>query len=143
MAIRTEWGMLRCEDCGKLISGEIGIGWPREAFKRVRHFALCSMRLWNRKIDPGVRVYEMNDCDWYIARSPVQALLKAMHDTGLTRSEVLGDGMAEPREIREEELDRLKYYDEATEQHMTFRRALERWINNGEPVPAIFACSEY
>lgn len=56
-----------------------------------------------------MKVYVINDCDWYIARSLYEAVIAAMKDTGLPFEEACDNGLGE---VSPDAMQHLVYIDE-------------------------------
>jgi hypothetical protein len=86
-----------------------------------------------------MKVFYLNDCDWYIAATLEEAKGQCAADTGLPVDEA-----TEPdaHELTDEDLDRLIFMDE-DEGKLTFRQELERQIATGNTKPRMFASTEY
>ncbi|KMN48745.1 hypothetical protein VL04_17385 [Chromobacterium violaceum] len=84
----------------------------------------------------GVRVYEMNDCDWVVARSEQEAQAYYKDLNGEDDS---------PRALTARELEELQYHigDSRSNPTITFRQRLQRLVDAGEPVPQLFATTEF
>jgi len=81
------------------------------------------------------KVYEMNDCDWWVDFSPEEAR-KNYSDF------VEGDDTDDPVELTEEDLSSLTFFSEESET-ITFKEQLECMIKKGEVFPCFFASTEY
>jgi len=87
----------------------------------------------------AMKVFNMNDCDWFMARSLEEAIYEYKK---YLKSQDMDD---EPEywedavELTEEEMDRLKYRDEDLPEAVTFREALA--MRGSEP--EFFASTEY
>lgn len=93
----------------------------------------------------AIRVYQVNDCDWWVGESAESILEAYMKDTGLPREEVCDDPDGMPEEISEEGLDKLKFFDEESRPPVTrtFREQLAIEIADGGEFPRAFASTEY
>lgn len=85
-----------------------------------------------------MKVFRMNDCDWYVAETIEQAIEKCCEDVRLPAEEAVQD----PEELSDTDLDRLIFHDEETGTR-TFRAELDRIISSGVHVPCLFASTEY
>lgn len=97
-----------------------------------------------------VKVWQINDCEWWIGAGTAESMLAAyMADIGLTHEEATGDADEMPRELTDEELDRLHYADSEEddtpipETKRTFREQMQREIDAGTAMPCLFATTEY
>ena len=91
-----------------------------------------------------MRVFEVNDIEWWIGESAEAVLAEYMKETGCSREESLGDDDPEalPQEVSEEGLDKLTFHDDDG-QVRTFRKQLARDIADGVDKPRAFASTEY
>lgn len=88
-------------------------------------------------------VYEMNDCDWWLARSPDEARQSAVQYYGSQENN--NDLVcAVPRELTAEEMDSLIYYPDGNRNGAshTFRQELAARVANN-PKPEFFATTEF
>lgn len=91
--------------------------------------------------DDALKIFRVNDCEWYLAKNLQQAVELAMSDSELPEDEACDN----PREVTEEEMNRLKFIDDTYRQDSTsrtFAEELARQIANGA-VPGPFATTEY
>jgi hypothetical protein len=91
-----------------------------------------------------MRVFAMNDCDWWMARSLEEAKADYCHQTGSTESELC----PEARELTDAELDRLRITDlddneRPSGKSRSFRKELQRRVDAGITKPEMFASTEY
>jgi|GEM_PF-1246040 len=85
------------------------------------------------------KVFRINDHEWW-AGYGLGSTVNAFLDEGEKRYIAIDD----PRELNEEEMNRLKYVDDnenGTEK--TFKEALTEMINNKRRFPCFFASTEY
>lgn len=93
-----------------------------------------------------LRVFRLNDCDWWIARTLEEAKVSYQADCGPMADEEAFD---EPRELSDAELDRLKFHDRDEADRIirktirTFREELRQQIHVDPVTPRMFACTEY
>jgi hypothetical protein len=90
-----------------------------------------------------MKVFEMNDCDWWLANSAEEALADIR---GVSPSASDAPPEIAPRELTDEELDRLIFSDDLSEPNAakrTFREELNRRIAAGVTTPEPFASTEY
>lgn len=101
-----------------------------------------------------IKIFNMNDYDWYAAET-VEDALKEMAETLSCGTDP--DDIAEmrreyqvknPVELTDEDMDRLKYID--TDENddpegdpRTFREQLAKMISEGDKFPCMFASTEY
>lgn len=83
-----------------------------------------------------LKIYKINDCDWYVASSLKEAISKALEDYDNDE-----DYIENPYELSDEELDKLIFYDIDTDTQMSFREALNKI--SPDDCPVIFASSEF
>ncbi len=94
-------------------------------------------------IAPGrraaLKVFRLNDNDWWVAESLEEAKADYLKVTGLTEDEAF-DGEAE---LSDADLDRLHIFDEDFRRTRSFRERLEQIAADPlESVPGIFASTE-
>lgn len=86
-----------------------------------------------------IKIFRVDDCDWYAAKTQDEAIKKAMHDSGESRQYYEEEGGSE---LSEESMLKLKYVeDDGTEK--TFRKKLDELIAEGCHFPCMFASTEY
>jgi hypothetical protein len=103
-----------------------------------------------------IKIFAMNDYDWFSAAS-VEDALRAMADQhgfpdtpeGIAALQVEYGEMT-PAEISEADMDRLKFVDTDEDgervdgaETVTFREHLAEMIRDGEKFPCFFASTEY
>lgn len=87
-----------------------------------------------------MKIYRINELDYYMANSLNEAVECAAQDTGLQNDEIYDDDFA--CELTDFDLDNLEYSEELDNgviAHRTFREELEA----REQIPQLFASSEY
>ncbi len=90
------------------------------------------------------RVFQLNDCDWWIARTLEEAIADCKRETGMEDRD-----FTEARELTEGELDRLKFIEDRELPkkewvRRTFREELaRRSAAPYEESPGLFASTEY
>lgn len=87
-----------------------------------------------------MKIYKINECDYYMANSLLEAIECAMKDTGLNEDEIYDPDLA--CELEDYDLDNLEYSEELDDgviAHRTFREELE----SRNQVAQLFASSEY
>lgn len=94
-----------------------------------------------------VKVFEVNDCEWWAGDCTPEELLAAyMKETGCSHEDATGDVDDLPRPLTDEEMDTLKFrlVDDATDTNTTctFREYLARMVEEGEQFPRFFATTE-
>lgn len=84
----------------------------------------------------NVKIFQLNDCDWWAAES----LQDAKDDYIAT----VGDDYEfdNPHELDEVTMDRLRFYEEDGS-YRTFARELRRRIKSGQKFPCFFASTEW
>ena len=97
-----------------------------------------------------IKVWQINDYDWWIGAGTPETILSAyMAETGLSHEDATGDADEMPKELADEELDRLHYVDceegetPMSETKRTFREQMQREIDAGTVMPCLFASTEY
>ncbi len=86
-----------------------------------------------------IKLFAVDDCTWYAAKTAEEAVQAAMADTGLSREEFSED----IHEISNAMMDKFKFVEEDGKEIGTFREELNRMIAAGEKFPCFFATSEY
>lgn len=84
-----------------------------------------------------MKVFSINDCDWYMANTLEEAILIAMADTGLPRDEATDD----PCELTEAQMNKLMFTDDNGVKR-TFAAELQRRIDAGKKC-GMFASTEF
>lgn len=93
-----------------------------------------------------VKIFKLNDCDWYAAEDMESAIQQIMFDTGNNREDCV-DSSA--HELTDDEMDRLQFMDDreideyAEEGLRSFREQLEFMIERGDSFPCLFATTEF
>lgn len=88
-----------------------------------------------------IKIFRVNDCDWYAAESLEEALEELAQMGGeeaLEEAREFG-----PRELTEEELDSHLFTDEDTQEERPFREQLALMVAKGERFPQLFASTEF
>jgi hypothetical protein len=90
----------------------------------------------------NVKVFRLNEYEWYAAETLESAIGEAVRITGVPADEVDDDA----RELTEEEMDSLVFYDNMEDQEAsetrTFREQLDRLIETETEFPTFFAGTE-
>jgi hypothetical protein len=86
-----------------------------------------------------IRVYQINDYEWYAGHSMEECIAYVLELTGESRDEMLQYSMVEPHELTELEMDSLIFRAEEGVMRLTFRQMLRRMIREGEQFPCLFA----
>lgn len=96
-----------------------------------------------------IKIFKMNDCDWWAAETLDEAKLDCVHTFGGVWPEDAEEFLDDPYEVGDEHLDKLWFVD-ADEMdangepvRRTFREELNRMIESGEEFPCPFASTEY
>ena len=99
------------------------------------------------------RVFKMDDCDWWLARTLEEARQSYQHETGVD-----DEAIEDARELSDEEMDRLTFVDvddgerPVAESRRSFREELRQRVelrerlkaeHGIEPKPELFASTEY
>jgi hypothetical protein len=92
-----------------------------------------------------LKVFQINDCDWYAGESIESAITLAMELSGLDYSDLIDDHL---HELTDEEMDKMIIGDERNESGTsvdkhTFREWLSIMKNRGEYFPCFFASTEW
>lgn len=90
-----------------------------------------------------MKIFEMNDCDWWLANTAEEAKADFREIYGSHEHDFHPEG---PRELTGEELDKLIFSDDLSEPNAakrTFREELERRLSAGVTSPEPFASTEY
>ena len=93
-----------------------------------------------------MKIFKLNDCDWYAAEDMESAINQIMHDTGNAREDCV-DSSA--HELTDEEMDRLKFVDENENEECnptttrTFREQLALMVDHADSFPCPFASTEF
>lgn len=98
----------------------------------------------------GVKIFAMNDCDWYVGKDADDALKGMAENLGCKdveecRSEYCIDGPIV--ELGEDELDARVFVDEdldgENQVKRTFREQLSLMVAEGDTFPCMFASTEF
>ncbi|MEO4029983.1 hypothetical protein ABH313_18335 [Chromobacterium vaccinii] len=86
----------------------------------------------------GVRVFEMNDCDWVAARNKEDAI-QFYGDIAMP------EDFENVQELSAQQLDSLQFHvdDDRRGQTITFRQRLQQLVDAGETSPQLFASTEF
>lgn len=90
-----------------------------------------------------MKIYQLNDCEWWMAYSLEQAIETAIKQTGCTREEVYDPEWADG-ELTDAQLDKLQFVDTEAEGQpkRSFREQLAIEVAAGRG-PGLFASTEY
>ncbi|AVG17803.1 hypothetical protein CFN79_19085 [Chromobacterium vaccinii] len=85
----------------------------------------------------GVRIFEMNDCDWVAARSKEDAIQ-------FYGEIAVPEDFENVQELSAQQLDTEQFHIGQTRYSPTisFRQRLQQLVDAGEPVPQLFATTE-
>lgn len=92
----------------------------------------------------GIKIFRMNDCDWWAAEDMESAIIAYLSESGFIRGDV-----PDVRELTDDEMDTLQFIpddpDEDGIEIITFREMLERMTAPGGMgfFPCGFASTEY
>jgi hypothetical protein len=101
---------------------------------------------------PDWKVYAVNDCEWFVARSRDEAIAAAVEHWGCKSAEEAVKhhmlDLDEVYELNDVELNALRFADsdendERTGEWRSFKDELQRRVNSGLKEAELFACSEY
>ena len=84
-----------------------------------------------------MKVFQMNDCEWWAAEDLESAKKACMEATGLPEDEACDD----PHELSDEAMNRLIFHDD--NETRTFKEQLDRMIVEGTEFPVFFAMTEF
>jgi hypothetical protein len=87
-----------------------------------------------------MRVFQVSDCDWWLAETADQARDAAIEFYG-------GDDcvseLDEVVEVPDDELERLQFHDEDDDTSRSFKEQVAKRIKEGANKPELFASTEY
>lgn len=89
-----------------------------------------------------MKIFRVNECDWYAAEDFESAIKLYMEDAGISREDV-DDG--DPEEVSPADMNGLTYTDNEAEPPIqrSFAEQLSIEMNDGKPFPRFFASTEY
>ena len=92
-----------------------------------------------------MKVFRLNDCDWYASEDMESAINQIMHDTGNAREDCIDDNA---HELTDEEMSKFCVRDEDDRLNTlkipkTFKEELDLLISEGYKFPIAFASTEY
>lgn len=93
----------------------------------------------------AVRVFEVNDYEWWIGDcTPDELLMAYMVETNVSHEDATGDNDEYPMPLSERALDNLFFTDEVdgVKVRITFRERMQQMIAEGTPMPTCFASTE-
>ena len=90
----------------------------------------------------GIKVFEMNDCDW-VAAAALEEAIQSYAPPDLVEDELLNP-VSGARELSTEELDTLNFIQNGGEgPSISFREELTNRVLAGQRFPQFFASTEY
>lgn len=94
-----------------------------------------------------IKVFQINDMEWYAGTgTPEQILTSYMKNTGCSHEDATGDIEDLPRELTDDEMDKLKFTyqdDKKLKNSISFRDQLNKMIADRVEFPCHFACTEW
>lgn len=89
-----------------------------------------------------MKIFKLNDCDWYAAKDMKSAIEQIMFDMSDT-CEFCVDSSA--HELTDDEMDSLKFvdYTDSPTTTRTFREQLVIMVERGDEFPCLFATTEF
>jgi len=93
---------------------------------------------------PLIKVFEVNEYEWWMGIDPESVLLHYMEVTGCDREEATGDEDGLPVELTADQMDKWVFVGEGYyEGRRTFREQLRLYIEARCEFPGFFATTEY
>lgn len=87
-----------------------------------------------------IKIFRVDDCDWYAAETEEEAIQAAMADSGESREYYEEEKQGE---LSAETMLSYKFTEEdGNEAEKTFRQKLDEMIAEGQSFPCCFACTE-
>lgn len=90
-----------------------------------------------------VKVFQMNDCDWYVGATAEECVKKIIQDT--ESNDIVDDGY--PIELSDEEMNSIMFthlnYGDRPDYKITFAERLKEMIEEKADFPCVFATTEY
>ena len=90
--------------------------------------------------DAAVRIWQINDCEWVVARTASEAVEVSCLQSGQTAEDTVTDGY--PRALTDEELHRFKFRRDGEVGAVTFLDELKARLERGDKPPFFFATTE-
>ena len=91
-----------------------------------------------------VKVFRLNDCDWYAGSSLQECIEHCVKETGFAREDAAD---SDARELTDAEMERLKFIDgepgDKAAPRITFKERLAQMVAEGTTFPCFFASTEY
>ncbi len=93
----------------------------------------------------GIKIFEMNDCDWYAGETAEDCLVEICKDWGETRETYIRDyDYPELSQLTDEQMEKLTFcYDMLDGPTVTFKERLDEMIKDEFKFPCFFASTEY
>lgn len=85
-----------------------------------------------------VKVFALNDYDWWAAETLEEAKAAYLNETGMKEADEPFD---DPHELDEVAMNHFRFREEDGTTR-TFREQLEKMVSNGQDFPAFFASTE-
>lgn len=86
-----------------------------------------------------IKIFRLNDCDWYAGNNLEDCINEAIKQTGLTREEIVDS----PSELSDADMEKHHLHEEDKTDKFTFRKSLDELIENNTVFPCFFASTEY
>lgn len=83
-----------------------------------------------------MKVFRMNDCDWYAGESFEDCKKEMIEQTGCNECD-------DPRELTQAEMETTKFHNEDDGATRSFREQLDIDIDNESKFPKLFASTEF
>jgi hypothetical protein len=87
-----------------------------------------------------MKVFRLNDVEWWAGSSLEEVIEEATKITGVSREDLTD---SDTRELTEKELDDLIFFNPVANVKISFREELNRRVQENETFPCFFASSEY
>jgi hypothetical protein len=90
----------------------------------------------------GIKVFRINDCDWWAGASLDECIAAYIADTGDE------DLIEDARELTDEEMEKFFFVEDEEDEDFRqgdkkpFRQKLEEMVRDGRPFPLMFASTE-
>jgi hypothetical protein len=95
-------------------------------------------------MEKAVKVFKMNDCDWYAGRNLEEVKAFVLAETGMPEDEAFDN----PGELSDEAMRELRFRhtdgnDLRAKTTVSFAERLAEMVAEGQEFPAFFASTEY
>ncbi len=113
--------------------------------KEGEYMSLASKRAEIEKLQSEIKIFAMNDCDWYAGRTAEEVEKKLQEDSDYNDDDWKLWGQS-AKEIRKESYITMyvvRELDEGGTEEATFRTRLNEMIEEGAAFPCFFASTEY